>query len=228
MVFVDVFNQLENIAQIVRRCPTNTLRRAYVRALREWCGQTYWLRENIPGQTEANVQQYALGDDTYLEIAAIVDMQGQAFQQSGSNPAPQFWPIGPSDSSQWDPNIATGVPSTYQYLPQAQFALFPIPNDIYGLTVTVALQPKEGAQQIPQPPLIKWSNEIEAGALAYLLSIPGQPWSNPAEAARNDRVFRSAIANGKAEVQKAFNVGTQRARPRPFVQSRGFGWSLRW
>jgi hypothetical protein len=225
MEFVDVFNQLENVAQIVRRCPTNTLRRAYVRALREWCSETLWLRENLTGQTEANVQAYALGDDPYMEIVNIVAMQGVL---TTGVPAPQYWPIGPSDSEGWDPNVPASTPGTYQYLPQAQFALFPIPNQVYGLTITIALQPKEGAQQIPAPPLVKWSNDIEAGALAYLLSIPGQPWSNPQEAARNNAVFRAAIANGKADVQRGFNVGSQRARPRPFVQSRGFGWSLRW
>jgi len=210
---VNANDQLVNIAQICRKAPTATLRRAFVRALREWCQQTQWLLITLQGATVANQQQYTLGDDPQLDIIGIKAIQATMTGSTGI----QTWPLVTSDSTTWDPNMPPGLPTKYCYIPEAQFALQPIPNAVYGLTLTAILQPKEDAVNIPQAPLLKYSNEIEAGALAYLLAVPGQPWSNPTESARREREFRAGISNGKADAQRAFNVGPMRARPRQFL-----------
>ena len=213
MNMVDTFDQLVNIAQVCRKCPTITLRRAYVRALREWCQQTQWLRTAVSGFTIADARQYSLGNDPYLDVIGILAMQGSQSQSQGI----QYWPIVPSDSGQWDPNMNPGMPVRYQYVAEAQFAVDPLPDAVYGLLITLIVQPKEGATQIPAAPLLKYSNEIEAGALAYLLAVPGQPWSDPQGAVVQGKAFRSGISNGKAEAQRNFNVGSQRVRPRQFI-----------
>lgn len=227
MDFVNVNNQLTNIAQICRKCPTPTLQRAYVRALREWCQQTQWLRLNLPGQLLQNVQQYALGNDPQLDICGIYAMQGSQTPNGGSPPAgPQFWTIVPSNSGQWNPNVQPSMPVAFQYIAEAQFSVFPVPQQDYGCLITLIVQPKEGAINIPSSPLVKYSNEIEAGALAYLLDIDGMPWSNPLKAAARGKEFRSGISNGKAEAQRNYNVGSIRATPRTFVAptiGSGFG-----
>jgi hypothetical protein len=212
MNFVDVNDQLANVAQIVRKCPTVTLRRAYVRALREWCQQTQWLRTNVIGATVAEQAQYSLGNDANLDIIGIYAMQ--ASQVRGNTR--QYWTLPPTDSGFWNANVVPGQPVRYCYVPEDQFALNPTPNDVFDLTITTILQPKDGSVNIPEAPLLKYSNEIEAGALAYLLMIPGMPWSNPTIAQGYSREFRSGISNGKAEAQRQFNIGAQRAKPRRF------------
>lgn len=52
--FVNVFDQLASIALVVRKAPSTLLRRAYVKAYRDWCAETRWLRDTIPGQTVTN------------------------------------------------------------------------------------------------------------------------------------------------------------------------------
>lgn len=225
MNFVSVNDQLINVAQICRGCPTPTLQRAYVRALREWAQQTQWLRLNLPGALEMNVQQYALGNDPQLDICGIYAMQGIQTPTSSSGsppPGPQFWTIMPSNSGQWNPNVQPSMPIAFQYIPEAQFSVFPIPQQDYGCTITLIVQPKEGAINIPSSPLIKYSNEIEAGALSYLMQIDGQPWTKDARAAAIKqmayaRQFQSGISNGKADAQRNYNVGSIRATPRAFV-----------
>jgi hypothetical protein len=204
-------DQLINVAQIVRKAPKITLRRAYTRALREWCQQTQWLRITIPGTTVADVKTYGLGTDPNLDIIGIRAMSGV---QNGTT-----FGLGPSDSSQWNPNLTPSFPRSYCYMPEGGFALQPTPDKVYTLSISAIVTPKEtsAAAQIPADPLVKYSNDIEAGALAYLLAIPGQPWTDLAAAARYSRDFASAIANGKAEVQRSYNTGSQRARPRPFL-----------
>jgi hypothetical protein len=207
-------DQVVNIAQQIRRCPTITLARAFTRAYRDWAGQTQYLRISIPGATQANIRQYALGDDPYLEITAVLAMQGS--QTTGGHL--QLWPIGTSDSSQWDPNMPTGMPVRYCYVPQAQVALDPVPKQVYDLLITAIVQPKEGAEQVPVDGLTRYRSNIEAGALGYLYNVKGQPWSDPNQAMLNMRVFQTGVNNARADVQRAFNTGSVRVRPRPLFR----------
>jgi hypothetical protein len=81
------------------------------------------------------------------------------------------------------------------------------------------VQPKsENVSWVPSAGLVQFSNEIEAGALAYLLRIPGEPWTDPTMAERHERDFRAGVANAKAQVQRSHNMGAQRVRPRPFMR----------
>lgn len=211
MDFVSVYDQISNIAQIVRKCPNITLAHAYVRAYRDFCNQTQWLKVTIPGATVADTVQYNLGTDTFTEITGVRAVQI-------TDAAGNKWGLEPSDSSTWNPNAPTARPLRFSFVGQGQIALNPTPDAVYTLSVSAIVQPKsESVVQIPTEPLRKYSNEIEAGALAYLLTIPGQPWSNPAMAEGYGRAFRSGVANAKADVQRGHNVGSQRVRPRAFV-----------
>lgn len=217
MNYVETRDQLAGIAQLVRRCPTITLTRALTKAYRDWAAQTQYLRVQILGAVEADVTQYALGSDPYVEIVAIFAMVGSITNGQG---ATQSWPITPGDSSLWSPNFPPQAPQRYTYVPQAQFAVYPTPDQAYDVNVTVIVQPKEQAANIPDTGLIKYRSGIEAGALAYLQSLPGQSWTNPNEALKNQREFQSSINNAKAEVQRGFNTGSVRTRPRAFIVGR--------
>lgn len=215
MSLVQVNDQLTNIAQIVRRCPTVTLRRAFVRAYRTFCDSTKFLTVTASGATEAGVAQYGMGSDPYLEIIGLRAVQ--LSQTIGDRV--QTWPVTPSDPSTWSPNLPQGRPRVFAYVPHGQFVLHATPDKVYDLTYTAVVQPKsENVSWVPSEPLAQFSNEIEAGALAYLLRIPGEPWSNPNMAERHERDFLAGIANAKAQVQRNHNMGAQRVRPRPFFR----------
>lgn len=212
MSYVDVFDQCANVAQLARGCPTPTLRRAYVAAMRDWCVQTQWLRVNATGATVADQALYDLGSDNYVEIIGLYAVSGQ----NNAYTPPQQWPIGPSDPGNWNPAINPGQPLRYAYVPEGQMALNPTPDGVYGITYTAIVQPKEGVTEVPSSPLLKYSTGFEAGALAYLLTMKDTPWYNPTEAGKQERKFGAYISNGKAEVQRKYNTGSQRAVPRPF------------
>lgn len=215
MEMVSVFDQLANIAQIARRCPTPVLSRAFVRSYREFCDQTRWLTTNIDGATEADVRQYNLGSDPYLQIIAVRAVRASYTPASGPV---QYWPLTPTDPTRWNQMIGSQRPTGYTYVPHGQIALNPVPDKAYGLLVEAVLQPKtETVAQVPSQVLAQYSNEIEAGALAYLLALPGEPWTNPAMAAQYARQFQAGVNNGKAEVQRSHNMGSQRARGRGFI-----------
>lgn len=215
MNYVDVFDQLRNIAIVARKCPTPVLQTAYVTAVRDWCTQTQWLLTTVPGSTTANQSLYSLGSDPLLEIIAIKAMSVTFTPQPGGTP--QTLPVGVGDSESWNPIIQPGLPRQYAYVPEAQFALFPTPNAVFDLTISVVVSPVDNVRQIPEQLLRKYSSVFEAGALAQLLDIPGEPWTDQRKAAAHAAVFRSGISNGKADAQRNYNTGSQRVRPRPFL-----------
>ena len=211
MNLVAVNDQLANIAQIVRRAPSIVLARAFVRAYRDFCNQTRWLKVNVTGATAAGTTQYDLGTDPFVEIVGIAAVQA-------SDSANQKWNLTPSNSGMWDPNRGTDRPMAYTYVPNGQIALYATPNAVYNLLVSAIVQPKsETVAQIPSECLSKYSNEIEAGALAYLLMIPNEPWTNPQLAQVWGAQFRSGIANAKADVARQHQSGSQRVMGRSFL-----------
>lgn len=213
MNYVDINDQVVNIAQKVRRCPTITLARALGKAYRRWAIETQYLRMAINGSTTADTLQYDLGSDPYLDIVGVRAVRGG--ETVGGQT--QYWPIHPSDSTLWNSNTSTGRPTQYAYVPEAQVALYPTPDAVYTLTVTAIVAPKESAGQIPEEGLIKHRDGIEAGALADLMEIPGMAWTDKAAAQIKRREFQSCISNARAAVQRAFNTGTVVVRPRTIM-----------
>lgn len=213
---VNLGDQLVNVRQKCRKAPIPMVCRAYSRALREWCQQTWWLRLTLAGTATIGQRNYTLGTDTILDISGV---RAMSITQTMPDNSTFTQGLDATDSSQWNMNLPNGLPLRYCYLPEGGFALDPIPDQAYGLTISMIVIPKESTDptfQIPAEPLVKYSNDIEDGALGYLLEVPGTAWANPQQAALCARRFQSAISNGKAEVQRAFNSGSVRARYRPF------------
>lgn len=208
---VPVMDVIADVAQIARQAPNATLIGAYIRAARKFCRESRWLRASLTGACEAGTRTYSLGSDTYLEVLGVRAVS--AAKLDGTKP----WPLGVSITPTWPLDGQRDKPRRYAYVPEAQLALDPIPDAAYPLTITLVLQPKKGANQIPESLLVKWDQVLQDGALSYLLDIPGQAWSDPMQAERRRRSFQAGISNARADEQREFNAGTLFIRRRPFL-----------
>lgn len=206
-----VLDVIADVAQLVRQAPNGTLIRAYVRAARKFCRESRWYRATLTGACEAGTRTYSLGSDTYTEVLGLKAVG--ATKVDGTQP----WSLGVSDSTTWAQTTDRSKPRRYAYVPEAQLALDPIPDADYPLTITLVLQPKMGANEIPTALLTKWDQVLQAGTLAYLFGIPGQAWADPLQAEKYRREFQSGISNARADEQREFNAGTQFIRRRPFI-----------
>lgn len=226
MEFVDTDDQLREIAQIARKCPTATLRRAFISSLRDFCSATHWLRTPVTMTTAGTssgldgTYQITLPDpqqEQYLDVIAIRD---HIIGLDETNPSqPIEFKIRPGDPSQWRVTDNSAQPRWYAYRPEGMFDLNPLPDIVYTLRLpAVILTPKEEARRVPRDILTKYSTPIQAGALAYLLQIPGQPWSNPAGAKDQTQDYKTGITDAKIEAQRYFATGSQRVRPRRFLR----------
>lgn len=215
MAQIQVIDLVADIAQIVRKAPTTTLVNAYVRAARKFCRESRWFRSTLVGQTVVGTQLYSLGTDPYLEVLGLA-----ACSLTPLTGNLQTVPLTAGDPGGWNPDILPNTPQWYAYIPEGQIAVYPIPNAVFTLTMTLVLQPKLGVNSVPSEILVKWDQALQAGALGYLLDIPGQPWSNPQQAALRKREFQSGISNARADEARGFNAGSVFARRRPFIVGR--------
>lgn len=209
---MNVTQALPKIAQIVRGCPTPTLIKAYVDAVRDFCGQTRWLRDDLAVvPTVAGTVNYALTPtDANTEIVGVKLIWAE--DANGNR-----WQVTPLDETTWNPNAGPNPPQRYAYVPESEIALYYTPDAVYDLTITAQVQPVANATEVPDQLDRKWGRELQAGTLGYLLDIPGQRWTNPGRALAYRKEFQAAINNAKVDEQRGYNVGSRRAKRRLFV-----------
>lgn len=200
MGVIAVDNLIADVRMRTLDAPAALVRAAYVRAARRLCLKSGWLRVEIPGATVVAQQRYSLGNDTYVEICGIYAMS--ATYDGKTNPVTE------KSSQLWDPDDEDGPPVLYQYVPEGQFALHPLPDAVYPLTVTATVAPKRGATSIAEELAVRWEYELQDGALAFLLAMKDQPWANPGEAQVLEQRFRVAQASAAIAAQRAFNAGS--------------------
>lgn len=208
MARVHVLDVIRDVSQRCKGCPNGTLVAAYIRAARSLLRESRWYRSNLTAATTAGARAYSLGSDPYDEVIGI---QAMAATDANGNQRPVFVGL----PSSWPLNATDGQPRHFAYVPEGQFALFPTPDAIYPLLITLVLIPKSGQNTIEESVLAKWDTAIQAGALDYLLRL-NEPWKDAGEADRQQRAFRAGVNNAKAEAQSGYQFGSRRALPRPF------------
>lgn len=128
-------------------------------------------------------------------------------------PPIERWRLDASDPMGWRPG-EPARPQLHCYIPESLINLYPTPDAVYALTVTVECQPRVAASDLPDDLVRKWDRAFSDGALGYLLGLPGQDWSNPALARIYMASAQAAINNAKADVARSYNTGTSMARIR--------------
>lgn len=221
-----VREQLTKIAQLIRPCPTATLAFAYLRAARDFCGQTRWYQTPVELTLTAGIRAYTLTPPVASGFASTqleaVDLAWEGnWINSALNGVANWTPLRKMGLA-FNPNLDNNTPLRVAYTPEGEVQFDPIPDQAYPVKLMVAWQPTVDATDIPDALLTKWRDAIEAGALAYLYALAGEPWANPNEVVRYTGLARAGINNGKAAVAQAFQSGSRRANPRPFFPPAGW------
>lgn len=209
MALVPVLDIARDVAQLCPKCPNGTLQSAIIRSARKFLRESRWYTSALQGASASDVRAYSMGSDPYEEICGIRAMS--VTQTNGT-----VLVVNVSDPNSWNPNGPRGLPRRYAYIPEGQFALDPLPDAVYSLLLTVVLIPKAGQNKLEETVLTKWDQAIQAGALDYLLRLK-EPWRDIKEADEQQRRFQSFINNAKADEQRAYQRGSQRATPRQAI-----------
>jgi len=87
------------------------------------------------------------------------------------------------------------------------------------LFVGVKLQPTHAVYEVPDEYSDMWFTDIQNGAMALLLRMPGKDWTNKESSAMYEAMFRESIISVKRESRK------DRSRPKRSVRfNSGFAW----
>ncbi len=200
-----------DLAATVRSADSQTIQLAYMRACREFCFRSRWLKRNITNAAlTINAPVYNFGTDPNLEV---IDVAAVAIQQQNLT-----W-IGLRSTSQdtSDPNQAADLPNWFMYLPENMIRFYPTPNLAYLSNVNVIVQTSISATAVPNDLIQKWNRTIESGAMAYLYAMPKEEWYNPDEAMKAKNLFEEGWSSARSDVARGYQSGNVRATPRPFL-----------
>src|SRR5262249_24840342 len=108
-----VSSLIQNVAQKIRPCPGKSIRAAYVRGVRSWCGETRWYRVTLDAQVVANVFLYSTGADPLLEV---IDIPYASVVTNPNVSQQNVVPLIPQATNAWNPNILPSTPIYYAYV----------------------------------------------------------------------------------------------------------------
>ena len=95
--------------------------------------------------------------------------------------------------------------------------LTPPPDEVYRVVVNVSLRPARAATQLDDDLYNIWIDPIVSGAIARAMQVPGQPFSNPAQAqVLLDSAARQTVSS-RIEGNYGLVRGSMRVRNRPFA-----------
>jgi len=207
---IDVF--LPHILPSVIGCPDFSARSAVVEAAIEFCTRSHGWTETL------DLLYLSKGNHSYeldLPMDARLVMVKNVWAARGELTSKTMDEI-TRELPDWQ--SARGDPRFYNQLNWEELRVYPTPNrpESAPLLVRAALAPKRTATTFPDSFADRNFQTIASGALARLLIVPGQAWTNPPLAAYHKNEFDKAIGDVKVEMFHDRVAGSTRVAPRRF------------
>lgn len=193
------------IRRQIRGCPNPTMAYALMRAAREFCQATLFIRRVVTFQTVAGVDQYVLTPATCQGLNPSEEVIGlRHWQIQGpSGIQPGTFPYG----TQVNPNLSNAQPLGINYIPEGVVQFTPTPNQAYTVMPEVVVQPVYGSVWIPDELMRKFDRALGYGALAWIHGQGGNqagdqnPYYNEQKSAKNAEMFNAEIMRGRRLAQ---------------------------
>lgn len=184
----------------------SVFKRQLILACREFFGESYaWQADVGPITVIGGQNTYQLSPfNSYTDVVGVITVEanGLPIYPLWKRPAPL-----PNVSLPGPPT--SDVPSGYFMLRPDIIALYPTPNTVLPTPVTLqircALKPKSTCEQVPLIAQTHFYDAILTGVLYRMMNQPAKPYSNPLQAAYNEKRFRAYIAEYAAKAKTGFN-----------------------
>ena len=108
----------------------------------------------------------------------------------------------------------TSAPRYIEQVSSSLVRLYPTPTLDGDLAITVVLSVLPSSASVPSA-LDRWRDGIVGGALARLMNMPGQPWSNPQMVAGYRGAFNLAVDSATTFATLGGAKATLRVQPHP-------------
>jgi len=208
---MDIYSLFDEIDVHVKACPDFTLAKAFTRAARALCQESWFLRREVDlttNPTQPN-QQYLLPLPNGEDVIAVKHAEILNINNSWT---PLRFPYG----TMINPNIGPQQPIACNYIPQNTVQLSPPCDQAYQTRYEVITQPSEGTQIIADELVNQFKRGLGYGALEWLLRMKDEPWTDPDEADKYLVMFNKEIMRARRMAAYDNTPG-----PRAWIQ-RGF------
>lgn len=193
-------------------CPEPLAAQVLINAAIEFCEASLTLRQNLdPFTTSIGQVQYDLDPpSTQHDISRVmgVTLDGKELT------------AGLAEAIRGDLPTALAKPrGFYTDRTDSTFTLMlsPPPDKVYDVVVNVTLRPSRAATQLDDDLYNIWIDPIVSGAIARAMQIPGQPFTNPAQAQALLTSASKQTTASRIEGNYGLVRGSMRVRPRPFA-----------
>jgi len=200
-------------------CPDPTAEQAVRDACIEFCSKSSLIQAVDTQTLVAGLAEYAVGTPAGQDLSQVLSVSLGAIMLS---------PVAPSDVRHGaalragvDSTVApfSGPPALYYQITPTDRVLYlwPVPADTGALAIKASYAPSRTATEVDDVLFDDWAYEIACGALARLLSMPAQVFSNPKYAEAHGARFSAAIASAVSAARRGRLPGAVRAQSRSFV-----------
>lgn len=177
-------------------------------ALRE-CARDYFKlvqahTVDISLNTTASDPLLSLSVDSELEIVSVVDVKYSEYDKL--------------ESIKFFPTVEQiGKPNAFIAKDKRTVHLIPTPNDVYTVTVKVAVRPSRTATTINDTVLDENLEALRFGTLARLKSQPATDWHSPSEIQYYDTRYQEEVATRRIQLMQNESMAEMRVEIPPFA-----------
>jgi hypothetical protein len=200
---------LPEVAVHAPNCPEPALISAIRNACIEFCNATQILTQDMDAiSVVSNEAVYDIDAGAGVDVVKVLQplyFKGKKLE-SFSTLGVQAW-------TDWQAHTAP-EPTAFTCFKPNEITLYPKPTADADLALTgrIVLAPSRASISADAGMLSDYRVELAAGALAHILAIPDQPYTNLQLAAVYGHTFASAKANGAITVRSAFMNAPLRVR----------------
>lgn len=206
MADITISTLYPDVRLIANNCPDATISYAIIRAMRDFCRDSWFYQKTILMNQVDSQSIYPLTLSTGDEIIAVDSVE------MDSRP---MYPLDSRDYSQSSGGISRG----FQFEPPNILVIVPTPTTYVadGIKVRAVLSPAENTTVIPESIYRLHNTDISHGALSYILRMQNEAWSNPQLAQQMEILFREGIFEAKGKRIRGFQARNLTIKPRSFL-----------
>jgi hypothetical protein len=202
------FSQLyPEIKLLANQCPNSTIDNYIVRAARIFCQDSkFYQRTIVLNQTDTQAVYPLILSGVTDEVVGI-----ESVEQDNR-------PLYPLDQKDYS-NAFGGISRGFQFEPPNLLVIVPTPSQYKanGIKARCILQPSETASTLDESIYRRWKYAIQDGALAGILSMQNEPWSNSQLAGEKEASFREGISKAFIQRERGFQPRDLYIKPRSFL-----------
>lgn len=198
----------QDIRPFVGDCVFTVIEERLNVAARRFFKRTHAWKYDIPVSLTPDDNTYPLAGPTGTTVISVNNV---VYGDTGRPLSKASHPLAFGDG------VSSARPHSYAGNIASELMVYPMPSAALDVIVNASLELNRGVYELPDDLFNQYSDAFVFGALSALQSMQGKDWSNPNEAAKNERSFQKEIVSTRIRLARAFNNNSGRMTAPSFL-----------